>query len=91
MINLKQVENLSMVNEALDAKVDIIMLDNMSIDEMEAAVALINQQALIECSDNIDNMNIQKLKNLAIDYISCGAITHSAKILDFSMKQSLIK
>lgn len=86
-----EVENLSMVNEALDAKVDIIMLDNMSIDEMEAAVALINQQALIECSGNIDDTNIQKLKNLAIDYISCGAITHSAGILDFSMKQLLIK
>ncbi|MFY9284160.1 MAG: carboxylating nicotinate-nucleotide diphosphorylase [Miniphocaeibacter sp.] len=81
-----EVENLEMVKEALEAKADIIMLDNMSIDNIERAVKLINNQAEIECSGNITLENIKDYSNLEIDYISTGAPTHSSKALDLSMK-----
>ncbi|BCZ45167.1 nicotinate-nucleotide diphosphorylase (carboxylating) [Clostridium gelidum] len=81
-----ETESLEMVKEALDAKVDIIMLDNMSLDVAKEAVNLINKKALIEFSGNVELSNIKEIAEIGVDYISVGALTHSAKILDFSMK-----
>ena len=81
-----ETENLEMVKEALEAKVDIIMLDNMSLSLAKEAVELINKRALIEFSGNVELSNIKKIAELGVDYISVGALTHSAKILDLSMK-----
>ena len=81
-----EVEDLKGVEEAVKAGADIIMLDNMDIETTKKAVKIINKQAIIECSGNIDITNINRFKGLEIDYISSGAITHSAKILDFSLK-----
>ncbi|RVU54314.1 carboxylating nicotinate-nucleotide diphosphorylase [Anaerosphaera multitolerans] len=81
-----EVENIEMVKEALEAKADIIMLDNMGIDEVAKAVSLINKEAEIECSGNITLENIGNYRNLGLDYISTGAPTHSYKVLDLSMK-----
>jgi len=81
-----ETENLEMVKEALEAKADIIMLDNMSLDLAKEAVNLINKRALIEFSGNVELNNIKEIAEIGVDYISVGALTHSAKILDFSMK-----
>lgn len=81
-----ETENLEMVKEAVDNKADIIMLDNMSIDQIKKAIKIIDKKAVIECSGNIDLDNISRFRGLDIDYVSSGAITHSAKILDISMK-----
>lgn len=81
-----ETENLEMVKEALEAEVDIIMLDNMTLDIAKEAVKLINKRALIEFSGNVELSNIKKIAEIGVDYISVGALTHSAKILDFSMK-----
>lgn len=81
-----ETENLEMVKEAVDNKADIIMLDNMSIDQIKEAIKIIDKKAVIECSGNIDLDNISRFRGLDIDYVSSGAITHSAKILDISMK-----
>ena len=81
-----ETENLEMVKEALEAKADIIMLDNMSLDLAKEAVKLINKRALIEFSGNVELNNIKEIAEIGVDYISVGALTHSAKILDFSMK-----
>ena len=81
-----EVEDLNMVMEALDAKADIIMLDNMSIENIKKAIELIGDKAEIECSGNITLENINDYGNLGIDYISTGAPTHSSKVLDLSMK-----
>jgi nicotinate-nucleotide pyrophosphorylase (carboxylating) len=81
-----ETENLEMVKEALEAEADIIMLDNMSLDLAPKAVKLINKKALIEFSGNVELNNIKKIAEIGVDYISVGALTHSAKILDFSMK-----
>lgn len=81
-----ETENLEMVKEALEAKADIIMLDNMSLEAAKEAVELINKRALIEFSGNVELGNIKRIAELGVDYISVGALTHSAKILDFSMK-----
>ncbi|WP_022820079.1 carboxylating nicotinate-nucleotide diphosphorylase [Fusobacterium russii] len=81
-----EVEDLKGVEEAIRAGADIIMLDNMSIEEIKKAIEIIDKKAIIECSGNIDITNINRFKGLKIDYISSGAITHSAKILDFSLK-----
>ncbi len=81
-----EVENLEMVKEALEAKADIIMLDNMSHDEMKEAIEIIDQKAEIEISGNVTKENIEKIKDLKVDYISSGALTHSAPILDVSLK-----
>ncbi|MDR3595166.1 carboxylating nicotinate-nucleotide diphosphorylase [Clostridium sp.] len=81
-----ETENLDMVQEALDAEADIIMLDNMSLDMAREAVKLINKRALIEFSGNVELNNIGKIAEIGVDYISVGALTHSAKILDLSMK-----
>jgi len=81
-----EVEDLRGVEEAVKAGVDIIMLDNMDIETTKKAIKIINKKAIIECSGNIDITNINRFKGLEIDYVSSGAITHSAKILDLSLK-----
>ena len=81
-----EVEDLKGVEEAVAAGADIIMLDNMDIETTKKAIKIINKQAIIECSGNVDITNINRFKGLEIDYISSGAITHSAKILDLSLK-----
>ncbi len=81
-----EVENLDMVKEAVEAGADIIMLDNMSADEMKKAVELIDGRAETECSGNVTKENIGKVTAIGVDYISSGALTHSAPILDISLK-----
>ena len=81
-----EVEDLKGVEEAIKAGADIIMLDNMDIETTKKAIKIINKQAIIECSGNVDITNINRFKGLEIDYISSGSITHSAKILDLSLK-----
>lgn len=81
-----EVENLEMVKEAIEAGADIIMLDNMNVEVMRQAISIIDKRAIIECSGNISIENIEKLKELDIDYISSGSITYNAPILDFSLK-----
>ena len=75
-----------MVKEAVEAGADIIMLDNMSIEDMKKAVELIDGRAKTECSGNVTKENIETLKDIGVDYISSGALTHSAPILDVSLK-----
>lgn len=79
-------ENLDMVREAVEAGADIIMFDNMTHDQMAEAVALIAGRARTEASGNVDAHNIRVLADLGVDYISSGALTHSAPILDLSLK-----
>lgn len=81
-----EVENFDQVREALEAKADIIMLDNMDIEEIKEACKIINKKAIIECSGNIKLENINSYRDLDIDYISSGAITYGAGVLDLSMK-----
>ena len=81
-----EVENLDMVKEAVDAGADIIMLDNMSVEEMQEAVRIIDGRAETECSGNVTKENIENLTAIGVDYISSGALTHSAPILDISLK-----
>ena len=81
-----EVENLEMVKEAVEAGADIIMLDNMSTEEMQEAIKIIDGRAETECSGNVTKENIGRLTALGVDYISSGALTHSAPILDISMK-----
>ena len=86
-----EVEDLDMVRAAVEAGADIIMLDNMDHDTMEEAIAIINGQAIIEASGNFTWDNVTDYKDLAIDYISSGAITHSAGILDLSLKHLKVR
>ena len=79
-------ENLDMVREAVEAGADIIMFDNMTHDDMAAAIELIAGRAKTECSGNVDVNNIRALADLGVDFISSGALTHSAPILDLSLK-----
>lgn len=81
-----EVENLDMLKEALDAGADIIMLDNMTPDMMKKAVKLTRGKAVTECSGNITKENIQTIIDTGVDYVSSGALTHSAPILDVSLK-----
>lgn len=81
-----ETESLDMVKEAVEAGADIIMLDNMSPEQMEEAVKYIDGRAETECSGNITKENIEKIKNIGIDYVSSGALTHSAPIMDLSLK-----
>ncbi|MGL5868608.1 carboxylating nicotinate-nucleotide diphosphorylase [Clostridium chrysemydis] len=81
-----ETENIEMVLEALEAKADIIMLDNMSISDMKKAIDIIGDSALTEISGNVSCDTISKLSSLNADFISCGALTHSAPILDLSLK-----
>lgn len=81
-----EVETLEMVKEAVEAGADIIMLDNMSAEEMAEAIRIIDGRAETECSGNVTKENIARLTALGVDYISSGALTHSAPILDISLK-----
>lgn len=81
-----EVENLEMVREAVDAGADIIMLDNMAPEEMREAVRIIDGRALTECSGNVTRENIKQVIEVGVDYISSGALTHSAPIMDISLK-----
>ena len=81
-----ETENLQMVREAIDAGAEIIMLDNMSVDDMRKAVEMAKGKAVTECSGNVTRENIKQLADIGVDYISSGALTHSAPILDLSLK-----
>ena len=81
-----EVETLDQVKEAVEAGADIIMLDNMTVEQMGEAIAFIDGRAETECSGNVTRENIARLTALGVDYISSGALTHSAPILDISMK-----
>ncbi len=81
-----EVENLDMVREAADAGADIIMLDNMTPEDMKEAIRIIDGRAETECSGNVTKENIDRLTSLGVDYISSGALTHSAPVLDISLK-----
>ena len=75
-----------MVKEAVAAGADIIMLDNMTVEEMREAIRIIDGQAETECSGNVTKENVAQLTALGVNYISSGALTHSAPILDISLK-----
>lgn len=81
-----EVENLEMCREALEAGADIIMLDNMSVADMKEAVKMIGGRALTECSGNVTRENIKNIIETGVDFVSSGALTHSAPILDVSLK-----
>ncbi len=81
-----ETETLEMVKEALQAKADIIMLDNMDTATMKQAIELIAGRAVTECSGNVTKERLKELSMIGLDYISSGALTHSATILDFSLK-----
>ena len=81
-----EVENLDMLKEALDAGAEIIMLDNMSVEDMKEAVKLVSGKAETECSCNVTKENVERLVDIGVDYISSGALTHSSPILDLSLK-----
>ena len=81
-----EVENLDMLKEALEAGADIIMLDNMSVEDMKEAVRLTAGKAETECSGNVTKENVARLVDIGVDYISSGALTHSSPILDLSLK-----
>ena len=81
-----ETENLDMVREAVEAGADIIMLDNMTPNQMAEAIQIINGRAETECSGNVTRENINTITQIGVDYISSGALTHSAPILDISMK-----
>ena len=81
-----EVENLDMLKEALEAGADIIMLDNMSVEDMKEAVRLTAGKAETECSGNVTRENVARLVDIGVDYISSGALTHSSPILDLSLK-----
>ena len=81
-----KIETLEQVKEAVEAGADIIMLDNMTPEVMKQAVELIDGRAQTECSGNITKENIQKIREIGVDFVSSGALTHSAPILDISMK-----
>ena len=81
-----EVENLDMLKEALEAGADIIMLDNMSVEDMKEAVRLTAGKAETECSGNVTRENVARLVDIGVNYISSGALTHSSPILDLSLK-----
>ena len=81
-----ETKNLTEVEEALNSAVDIIMLDNMSIDEMKKAVALVKGRALVEASGNVNLNNVAQIAQVGVDFISVGEITHSVRAADISLK-----
>lgn len=81
-----EVENLGMLKEALEAGADIIMLDNMNTNTMKEAINIIAGRAVTECSGNVTEARLKELAGIGVDFISCGALTHSSPILDLSMK-----
>lgn len=81
-----ETETLGQVREAVEAGADIIMLDNMSEDAMREAVKIIGGRALVEISGNVTKESVQRYRTIGADIVSCGALTHSAPILDVSLK-----
>lgn len=81
-----ETETLQMVRDAVEAGADIIMLDNMTDEQMKEAVKLIGKRATVEISGNVTKENVSRLKDIGADIVSCGALTHSAPILDVSLK-----
>ncbi len=81
-----EVESFDMVKEAVEAGANIIMLDNMSHEQLKEAIEYINGRAEVEVSGNVTKENIARLTDLGVDFISSGALTHSAPILDLSLK-----
>lgn len=81
-----EVENLDMLRDALEAGADIIMLDNMDSATMKAAVEIVGDKALTECSGNVTKERLAEIRDIGVDFVSCGALTHSSSILDLSMK-----
>ena len=81
-----EVNNLEEVKQAVEAKADIIMLDNMSIDDMISAVEYINKRAVVEASGDVTLEKVREIAQIGVDIISVGKITHSIKSLDISMK-----
>ena len=81
-----ETENLDMVREAVEAGADIIMLDNMTKEEMKEAIRIIGGRAQTECSGNITKENIKVITELGINFVSSGALTHSSPVLDISLK-----
>lgn len=81
-----EVESLEMVKEALEAKADIIMLDNMDYETMKKAIEIIGGKAQTECSGNVTKGRLKEIAKIGVDFVSCGALTHSAPILDISLK-----
>lgn len=81
-----EVESIEQLKEALEAKVDIIMLDNMDIKTLKKAVKLIDNRVEVEASGNVTLDNIREIAKTGVDFISTGAVTHSFKVLDISMK-----
>ena len=81
-----ETETLEQVKEALEAGADIIMLDNMDNETMKAAVEMIDGRAETECSGNVTKERLKEIAEIGVDFVSCGALTHSAPILDFSLK-----
>lgn len=81
-----EVETLDMVREAVEAGADIIMLDNMDNDTMKKAIAMIDGRAETECSGNVTKERLKEIAELGVDYVSSGALTYSAPIMDISLK-----
>lgn len=81
-----EVENLEMLQEALEAGADIIMLDNMDNETMKKAVEMVAGRAETECSGNVTKERLREIAEIGVDYVSCGALTHSAPIMDVSLK-----
>ncbi len=81
-----ETETLEQVKEALDAGADIIMLDNMDNETMKKAVEMIDGKAETECSGNVTKKRLKEIAEIGVDFVSCGALTHSAPILDISLK-----
>ncbi|MEF9840361.1 MAG: carboxylating nicotinate-nucleotide diphosphorylase, partial [Lachnospiraceae bacterium] len=81
-----EVESLEMVIEAVEAGADIIMLDNMNCETMRTAITIINGRALTECSGNVTRERLKEIAEVGVDFVSSGALTHSAPILDISLK-----
>ena len=81
-----ETETLDQVQEAIDEGADIIMLDNMDNETMRKAVALIDGRAQTECSGNVTKSRLKEIAEIGVDFVSCGALTHSAPIMDISLK-----
>ena len=81
-----EVENLDMLSDALESGADIIMLDNMDTEAMKKAVEIVGDRAQTECSGNVTEERLHEIASIGVDFVSCGALTHSSPILDLSMK-----
>ena len=81
-----EVESLSQLEEALEAGADIIMLDNMDNETMKEAVKIVGTKAETECSGNVTKERLKEIREIGVNYVSSGALTHSAPIMDISLK-----